>query len=155
MGRHSAPAEEDEDAAAAAALPAPVAAEATPAGRHASQDEPVAPVQVTSTGPVPAAAEPAGQGKGKTRAGSAADLALLRANPTLLARCLAAALVPFLLYVIVLLVIGAPGRDWLIWIWIPAVTAGVVAGAFLDRAHTTRLRATGPDVPADGSGSES
>ncbi|MEO9139142.1 MAG: hypothetical protein ABI345_08755 [Jatrophihabitans sp.] len=74
------------------------------------------------------------------KAGSgASDLALLRANSALRARVMAAVLVPFLVYAGVLLVIDTRGlRTFLIWIWIPLVTAGVLAGLLLDAAHRPR-----------------
>lgn len=63
------------------------------------------------------------------------DLAMVRSDSALLARCLAAALTPFLLYFVVMAVVDSSGREWLIWIWIPAIAAGVAVGAFLDHAH--------------------
>ena len=114
MGRHSAPDEEDEagDLGTAAAEPAVTAA-------SAPADE--------------AAPEPAPQ------SGTADDLAMLRGDRNLRARAAAAAVVPFFLYVIVLLVIGR-FDVLLIWIWIPTVTAGVLVGALLDRAAAHRKR---------------
>lgn len=72
----------------------------------------------------------------RTARATNADLHLLRQNPTLRARCAAAVVVPFVLYTAVLLVVGEAGR-FLLWMWVPTVTAGIVAGAFLDRAART------------------
>lgn len=58
---------------------------------------------------------------------------MLRADRTLRARCAAALVVPFLLYTVVLIVVGRTDL-YLIWVWIPTVLAGVLAGSFLDRA---------------------
>lgn len=70
----------------------------------------------------------------KAERGSRADLRLLRSDRALRARCIAAILVPFALYTLVLVVIAALGA-YLIWIWIPAILAGVLFGAQLDGAH--------------------
>ncbi len=94
--------------------------------------------------PIDAVAEPAASG-------SASDLALLRSDTSLLARCLAAVLMPFLVYLVVMTVIGSSGREWLIWIWLPAITAGVLAGAFLDSAHKNRQDETKRSSPLSGS----
>jgi len=63
-----------------------------------------------------------------------ADLRLLREKPALRARCAAAVIVPFLLYTAVMVVIGRVD-GYLLWVWIPTVTAGVTVGTFLDVAH--------------------
>jgi hypothetical protein len=63
-----------------------------------------------------------------------ADLRLLRENPALRARCVAAVIVPFLLYTAALMVIGATA-SYLVWVWMPTVVAGVSVGTFLDVAH--------------------
>lgn len=97
------------------------------------QDEPattyVAPVQ----------AKPARTSRGSQS--TAADLALLRAHPELRARVIAAAIAPFVIYVVVLLLVGAATRIYLIWIWVPLVAAGVLAGSMLDAAHRRRAKA--------------
>lgn len=43
-------------------------------------------------------------------------------------------MIPFLLYTIVLAVLSRTDV-YLIWVWIPTVTAGVLVGSFLDAAH--------------------
>ena len=50
---------------------------------------------------------------------------------------IAALVVPFLLYTAVIYLIGA-FDVYLIWIWIPLVSAGVVAGSILDAEHRRR-----------------
>lgn len=59
---------------------------------------------------------------------------MLREQPALRARCLAAVLVPFLLYVLILVAIGRTDV-FLLWIWVPMVTAGILFGSLLDAAH--------------------
>ncbi|HEU5267087.1 MAG TPA: hypothetical protein VFU35_10315 [Jatrophihabitans sp.] len=98
-----------------------------------------APVEPDATGPTgaepapAAAAEPAG--KARARHSTRADLALIKAHGDVRARCLAALVVPFVVYVVVLAVVGAAGRTYLLWIFIPLVVAGVLFGAFLDAGH--------------------
>jgi hypothetical protein len=87
----------------------------------------------------------------KVRAGTSADLHLLRTTPSLRARCAAAVVVPFLLYTLVLIVLGQ-GRLYLLWVWVPTVLAGILVGSFLDAAHRRANRAaesTGPIAPTD------
>jgi len=98
------------------------------AGRHAQTEA----AQTEAAQPNDAAAvvaEPAARSTG-TRA----DLRMLREQPALRARCVAAIVVPFLAYALVLLVIGRTDV-FLLWIWIPMVAAGVLFGSFLDAAH--------------------
>jgi hypothetical protein len=66
--------------------------------------------------------------------GTNADMHLLRESPALRARCTAAVVVPYALFIAVLLVVGRLG-DFLLWMWIPTVVAGVLFGLFLDLAH--------------------
>lgn len=110
MGRHSAP-EDDEQSLA----PTNIAVDVVP-GRHES----------------PEVAEPAS--KPRAESGTHGDLRLLRERPALRARCAAAAIVPFLLFTAVLAVIGR-ADIYLLWVWIPTVTAGIAVGGFLDAAH--------------------
>jgi|KBSSwiStaDraftv2_1062776.scaffolds.fasta_scaffold30443_7 hypothetical protein len=114
MGRHSAP-DEEEQLEAAATDPLPV------------------PSQHTSPlGPLPLAAPAA------PLSSSRSDLRLLRLHPSLRARCLAALIVPFLLYTLVLVIISRTDV-YLIWLWIPTVLAGALVGHLLDRAHKRHL----------------
>jgi hypothetical protein len=74
---------------------------------------------------------------GKGNQSTAADLALLREHSDVRARVIAALVVPFVLYTAVLYLAGAM-HSYFIWIWIPLVTAGVLAGSILDAAHRRR-----------------
>ncbi|MEP7020238.1 MAG: hypothetical protein ABI808_06275 [Pseudonocardiales bacterium] len=113
MGRHSAP-EDDEPSDAPINTAVDIAA-----GRHFVTDE---------DDPAPTSS-PA-----RRETGTHGDLRLLRERPALRARCAAAAIVPFLLYTAVLAVIGRADL-YLLWVWIPTVTAGIAVGGFLDAAH--------------------
>ena len=106
-------------------------------------DTETAPDAETAPVAIVPAAEPA---KAKPRAGkgnqsTAADLALLRRHSALRARVIAAVVVPFVLYTTVMYLLS-----WLdvyfIWVWIPLVSAGVLAGSFLDVAHRKHPPAT-------------
>jgi hypothetical protein len=112
--------------------PAPTAA--LPAAAAASAPAAAAP---------PAARAPAKPGKPASRGNhsTAADIALLRTRPDIRNRVFGAVAVPFVLYAVVMVIIGAAGRQYLIWGWIPAVSAGVLAGLILDAAHRHRARA--------------
>ena len=114
MGRQSAPEEDDQPSDA----PPSTSVDLVP-GRHESVDE---------DEPEPKQATP------RPETGTHGDLRLLRERPALRARCAAAAIVPFLLYTAVLAVIGR-ADIYLLWVWIPTVTAGVAVGGFLDAAH--------------------
>jgi hypothetical protein len=131
MGRHSAPDDDEDVARPASATAAPV----RPA-RHARADEPVDeaagdPAQPQLTQPEPAPAAKQARRGGQS---TAADLALLRERADVRNRCIAAVVVPFVLYTVVIYLIGAVGV-YLLWIWIPLVAAGVLAGSILDAAH--------------------
>ena len=111
MGRHSAAEDEQEQEPATAVATVGVA----PGRHHSAQED--------ETGPMP-----------RTESGTHADLTLLREDPAVRARCAAAVIVPFLLYTVVLVVLGRAGV-YLVWVWVPIVLAGVSVGAFLDAAH--------------------
>jgi len=64
-----------------------------------------------------------------------ADLALVRRHSDVRNRVIGGALVPFVLYAVVLLVLSATAVQYLLWIWIPTVTAGVLIGFVLDAGH--------------------
>jgi hypothetical protein len=87
--------------------------------------------------PDPAATSPAAARPARGNQSTAADLALLREHSAVRARVIAALVVPFVLYTAVLLLIGALGV-YLIWVWIPLVSGGVVAGLILDVEHRRR-----------------
>jgi hypothetical protein len=150
MGRHSAPEEEPDPSDAPT-----VVLEAVPAtrpARHlsAADDEEAETAEAAArpgaeetavaddrTGET-AAAEvergdrptPAPRPEGATHA----DLRLLRENPALRARCAAAVVIPFVLYTVVMIVLGGTAA-YLVWVWVPTVLAGVTVGTFLDVAH--------------------
>jgi hypothetical protein len=127
MGRHSAP-NDDESSAAVANSAVDVATafdDDTGHGRHEIVDDQADTVTLPR---IEAASPP------RAESGTHGDLRLLRERPALRARCAAAAIVPFLLYTAVLAAIGR-ADIYLLWVWIPTVTAGVAVGGFLDVAH--------------------
>jgi hypothetical protein len=154
MGRHSAPDDDEPGGAVVAASEADLAA-VERRGRHsrgedtadtgplpgvpmrdeeqraAVQDD--RPTELLSLAEIEAHAEPAKPAKGNTS--TAADLALIRSHPDVRNRVLGAVLAPFVLFVVVLLILSAKGVQYLLWIWIPLVSAGVLGGLILDRAH--------------------
>jgi hypothetical protein len=75
----------------------------------------------------------------RTESDTQADLRLLRESNAVRAQCLAALVVSFALYTVVLLVISHLG-SYLFWIWVPIVLAGVLVGAVLDTAHKRERR---------------
>jgi len=97
--------------------------------------------ETAETAELPEPAEPAelaapAEGKRPRAAQStAADLALIRRHGDVRNRVLGAALAPFVLYVVVLLVLSATAVQYLLWIWIPTVIAGVLIGFVLDAGH--------------------
>ncbi len=85
--------------------------------------------------PIPPPATPlAGPVAGSAHA-TRQDFALVRQHGDVRARALAAVLVPFVVYVAVLAVIGDLTVHSLIWVWAPAVAAGVLVGLVLDAGH--------------------
>ncbi len=98
--------------------------------------EPAEPAEPVEAAEPAAPAEPAQPSKrGRAAQSTAADLALLRRHGDVRNRVLGAALVPFVLYAAVLLVLTTTGVQYLLWIWIPMVTAGVLVGFVLDSGH--------------------
>jgi hypothetical protein len=151
MGRHSAP-DDDEDSTQTAVLtelPADdVALEDGAAGRHARGDEEPVDVglditagTVGDTAETPALFEepatPPAPSTPPARTGhsTGADFALVRRHGDVRARCLAGLLAPFVLYAVAMIVGGASGRQVLLWLFIPLITAGVLVGIFLDAGH--------------------
>ena len=143
--RHASP----DEAPAPAAPPRPLAlvppsvepvAEAPPAepAVEADPEEFTLEEAPTEEAPTEEAAEPSSVGAAEARTreprATSADLALLRHRGDIRARVIAAIVVPFILYTAVMLLIGRMDV-YLIWIWIPLVTAGVVGGSILDSAH--------------------
>lgn len=132
MGRHSAR-EEDQPSDATASTPVDLVP-----GRHESVDDDLELEAddhdvAADDEDAPSTPEPE-RSKPRPETGTHGDLRLLRERPALRARCAAAAIVPFLLYTAVLAVIGR-ADIYLLWVWIPTVTAGVAVGGFLDAAH--------------------
>jgi hypothetical protein len=66
--------------------------------------------------------------------GTAADWKLIRDHADVRNRCLAALLAPYLVYTVAMLLIGQMDA-YLIWVFLPTVTAGLLIGATLDHAH--------------------
>jgi hypothetical protein len=156
MGRHSAPDDDEalpsEHAGSAIDVAEPAVgtesavgtgvAAAVEAGRHHTPDEqPPAPSQPAPSQPAPSEPAPSesAPSEPKPDTGTHADLRLLRENPSLRARCAAGVVVPFLLYTVVLVIIARVDL-YLLWVWIPTVTAGVLVGTFLDVEHHRRKR---------------
>jgi hypothetical protein len=152
VGRHSAPDDDSADSVETAQTPAAVAVVTPTRGRHSradSEDQPalddtvkIARVEApldTSTAVVDrpvAAGTAAEQTKARSRGRStAADVALVRQHADVRARVLAALLVPFAVYTAAMAAIGKLDRSYLLWIWIPLITAGVLVGLFLDLGH--------------------
>ena len=79
--------------------------------------------------------ESARPGDGGTRG----DLEMLRRDPAVRARCIAAAVAPFALYTVMLIVLGQADL-FLLWVWIPIVVAGILVGAFLDLGYRSARR---------------
>jgi len=114
--------------------------EAAPAPETATEPEPGGEAEPAAPVAEPVARPP------RPRAGQAtgADLALIRRHPDVRNRVLGAVLVPFVLYAAVLVLLGAPAVHYLLWIWIPMVTAGVLVGLLLDAGHKRY-----PNVPEE------
>ncbi|WP_375501362.1 hypothetical protein [uncultured Jatrophihabitans sp.] len=74
------------------------------------------------------------------------DLALVMSHGDVRARVLAAVLVPFVVYVVVLVVVDKLTVHSLVWLWAPAILAGVLVGLVLDAGHR-RYPAGAPDEP--------
>jgi hypothetical protein len=70
------------------------------------------------------------RGESNTRA----DLRVLREQPAVRAQVIGAIIVSFLIYTVVLLVLGHTDK-YLIWLWVPIVACGVLVGLVLDLAH--------------------
>jgi hypothetical protein len=175
MGRHSLP--EDDEAAAGTELAAPeLDLDDAPRGRHswrpgaeqsvvvleraAAPSSDTAPVPVVAdTPPVPVVADSApaervaeaGPVPARKASGTRGDLALLRADRALRIRACVAVLAPFVLYVLLLAVLGR--LDALVlWVWIPVIVAGVAFGAVLDAGYRRAARSRRAAAEDDFSG---
>jgi hypothetical protein len=171
MGRHSASSDEGDEAATAAVIDDSstrtgrhLRVEETPKPSPRGSEEPlVALDQVapddgplgliaenmaeasppSASGPLPTAPTSASAQPARGNQSTAADLALLREHSAVRARVIAALVVPFVLYTAVLYLIGSLDV-FLIWVWIPLVTGGVLGGFILDVEH--RKRAAPPEA---------
>jgi hypothetical protein len=136
-GRHASPdqaADEELDAPAAQVVltkPGP------PSVVDTAPTAPIAPIAADeadwSTAPIPPveAPEPATEPEPSP---TARDFALFRAHPDVRNRAIAAVLAPFVVYAVVMVVIGRT-NVFLIWLWIPVILAGVLMGLILDLGH--------------------
>lgn len=140
MGRHSAP---DDEPDGDVLVEAPVEVHPAPRGRHARPDDDELPPAGRVAEPTAAASPaPAPDQVGKGDQPTAADLELLRTRPEVRNRVIAAVLAPFAVYTIVMIVVGSLGA-YLLWVWLPLVSAGVLAGSILDAAHRRSTREPG------------
>ncbi len=120
---------------ATAVLPhLPFAPEPEQAAVAAAGTEPTAEAPPSAKSPTSSAVSSAVSSPLSGKGGTHADLALLRSDSALRARCAAAVVIPFVLYTLVLVVTGHLDV-FLLWVWIPTVLAGVLIGTFLDLAH--------------------
>jgi hypothetical protein len=71
---------------------------------------------------------------GKGNQSTAADLELLRTHSAVRARVIAAVVAPFVIYTLAMY-LGSSLDVYFIWVWLPLVTAGILAGSILDSAH--------------------
>jgi len=125
-------------AAIEAALEQPETAETAKLPEPAEPAELPEPAEPAELPEPPEPAELAAPAEGKrprAAQSTAADLALIRRHGDVRNRVLGAALAPFVLYVVVLLVLSATAVQYLLWIWIPTVIAGVLIGFVLDAGH--------------------
>lgn len=139
----------------------PTAVEHEPADLAVSEvvSTAVSEVGVDSSGPVVATAdagEPAAAPTGPRR-GTVGDVGLIRRHADVRARVIAAVVVPFVVFFAVFAVTGELSVRSLIWIWVPAVTAGVLVGLLLDAGHRRYpdagpASATEPADPSPGPG---
>ena len=119
MGRHSRPDETDD--------PVETAVDDEPRGRHARP--------LPTPRPAPAAAGPeVARGPARRSRGTRSDLLLARRHPDVRNRCVAAIVVPFVLYLALLALLDRTALFGM-WIWVPIIAAGVLLGAMLDQAH--------------------
>jgi hypothetical protein len=133
------PAPDEPAAALTEQIPVIIAPKPGPGSMTEAAVSETAAFETTASGPVASAA--AGQpatatGPHKVGHSTSADAALIRHHSDVRARCAAGVVVPFVLYVVVLVAVGSFRiSTFLLWIWIPLVTAGVLVGQFLDAGH--------------------
>lgn len=124
-------------------LTEPIVAEPVVAAPEAAEPDTAEPAQAQSDSTelaIPEAKElvPIARGDHST----SADLALLREHSDVRNRVIAAVVAPFVLYTVVMYLIVAV-NVYFIWVWIPLVTAGILAGSILDAAHRKRAKGGG------------
>lgn len=78
--------------------------------------------------------------------GTRADLRLLREQPAVRAQVIGAVIVSFLIYTVVMLVLGHTDK-YLIWLWVPIVACGVLVGLVLDLAHRRARKRAADQAP--------
>lgn len=66
--------------------------------------------------------------------GTRADLRVLREQPAVRAQVIGVVIAAFLIYTLVLLVLGRTDK-YVLWLWVPIVACGVLVGLVLDLAH--------------------
>ena len=105
---------------------------------------------VTDRLPQPAAAADAAErpppARTRKQSATAADLHLLRTDPALRNRVIAAAVVPFVLFFAVLVLVGRLDA-FAVWIWLPLISAGIGAGVLLDTGHAKARSSAEPEDP--------
>ena len=115
----------------------PAAEPAAPSETATREEEAASPADDSGAAPVAPRAP----------SGTRADLKLLRQSATLRVRCIGAVVATFLIYTVVLIVLGRTDV-YLLWVWIPTVLSGILVGTFLDAAHR---RTAGSSNEPDGS----
>ena len=139
-GRHSHP-DDDEETEETDVLPSATATSALAEPAAEPMSAPTSaqtPTPAPTLAPTPAStATPA---RARREGGTAADWRLLRTDSALRNRVIAAALVPFVLYAVVLVVIGRTDT-FAVWVWLPLITAGIGSGLLLDAAHARARKA--------------
>jgi len=73
-------------------------------------------------------------GPGARATSRATDLRLIRSHADVRNRCVAAVLVPFIIFTVAMFAIRRID-DYLFWVWLPTIVAGVLFGSILDHAH--------------------
>ncbi len=152
FGRHARRADPSEVAVAPAVAPAPAdptvaVVETSPIATKAKAAKEPKPPKALKAAKPPKAAKAPRSAKDARAHSTAGDLALVAHHSDVRNRCLAGLIVPFVLYVAVMLTIGATGRQTLLWIFIPLITAGVLVGVFLDSGHKRHAGESPTDAP--------
>jgi hypothetical protein len=148
-GRHSVDGDDDDEAPPQIVLTPPQLVLVPPEQTATAAPEKPAPQKPAPEKPAPekpapekpslekaVGGKPAASPSAKVRKESATaqDVRLIRSNPALRNRVIAAVVLPFVLLALVLLVATDIG-SYFAWSWIPLITAGVTAGLLLDAAH--------------------